>query len=834
MWQIIKSTLALPDMLCLVYKRVPCFKFVWLTSLTVASWNRAFWRRLGFSCGFSFPPPKSHTFLSRWESDIDVTEDKMEARREKIREIEAWLKQALPPTVPDWILDADHDEDSIPTYISAPEQATQDQSRSPRSANQDLQTTPPQQAQDRSSPNSSNDRTPPPHLALDQTSPPLSPEKQKPRLPQDQAASSYLDQDLNTPPPFDHDQQSLPDIPKEDILQMPMMSLQPSEEGMSAGKGKRMRTSFNKQQLHLMSAHFQINKKPNSVELDILSQQTNLNAKVLSVWFKNARAKWSRTKTQEGPKEQVPHIYNLENVAQDQSPQSAHRDLETLPPQNQAPSQSAQEQTPPIHFAKDQTSAQDETPPAHHSPQDQPLCAGCKLHITDAALLHVPETESKWHSDCLKCGGCVAKLEGRKSCFAEDDGVIFCKDCNVRRSDRCARCGGNITDQGIRALNSLFHPDCFICVACKAVLRDGDSYVIVKDKPYCQRHCRPVPVPALPNKAGPNQHLLSVGPHRQYFPQGPFRQGYVLPPPSMGPGAPPQHGAGLSHCQGNNEPKKKRRDRKRKPKVKVEDKENGNPSTEAGAAGKARRARTLFDRQQLRILDNYFQTNQKPNRQELDMLSQRTNLDKKVVAVWFQNARAKWRKTEAQDSIVKQESCINSPQKVDQDQSLSTQSAHQDLPTPNLALDQTMPPQSVQFQDPHLVHDQTTSSYSDQDLNTPPYDIPEEQWSQPHISMEIAHEQMQVITPQPIVEGAAAGMGRRARTLFTDQQLHILRAHFQKNQKPNLVELDMLSKKIGIHKKVLTTWFINARAKLRKANTQEGTTDKEAPNVSDQ
>lgn len=65
-------------------------------------------------------------------------------------------------------------------------------------------------------------------------------------------------------------------------------------------------------------------------------------------------------------------------------------------------------------------------------------------------------------------------------------------------------------------------------------------------------------------------------------------------------------------------------------------------------SAKTKRARTSFKHHQLRIMKAHFQINQNPDSRELKMLSQKTGLDKKVLQVWFQNARAKWRRMNAQ------------------------------------------------------------------------------------------------------------------------------------------------------------------------------------------
>ena len=58
-----------------------------------------------------------------------------------------------------------------------------------------------------------------------------------------------------------------------------------------------------------------------------------------------------------------------------------------------------------------------------------PLCAGCKLRITDKFVLEV--VDAKWHSSCLKCVECGVELENQMACF-ERDRQFFCKEHYVR------------------------------------------------------------------------------------------------------------------------------------------------------------------------------------------------------------------------------------------------------------------------------------------------------------------------------------------------------------------------------------------------------------------
>ncbi|CAN8019725.1 unnamed protein product [Ixodes persulcatus] len=57
-----------------------------------------------------------------------------------------------------------------------------------------------------------------------------------------------------------------------------------------------------------------------------------------------------------------------------------------------------------------------------------------------------------------------------------------------------------------------------------------------------------------------------------------------------------------------------------------------------------KRMRTSFKHSQLRAMKAYFTVNHNPDSKDLKQLSVRTGLSKRVLQVWFQNARAKWRR----------------------------------------------------------------------------------------------------------------------------------------------------------------------------------------------
>ncbi len=326
-------------------------------------------------------------------------------------------------------------------------------------------------------------------------------------------------------------------------------------------------------------------------------------------------------------------------------------------------------------------------PPSNESEALPPLCAGCRLRIEDKFYLSAVDV--KWHSACLKCAECGVELETQSSCF-ERDGHIYCREdyrrynffffslefftcnlnfCRIYNVNKCARCHLEIqpSDLVMKARQFLFHVDCFRCDTCGVVLKKGDLFGMFDDHLYCRLHYDvaaaaadlihpPSHGPFTPDPMGhsPDGGQPYPGVHMPFAPGGPFPGppppgsgdpvGWYPPPdfPPMGPGGNGPPGPGdFQYGDNNNEPMlKKRRGRKKR---KVETFAAMNNYLEAsgyppgmdgqGAPGKTKRARTSFKHHQLRIMKHHFQINQNPDSRELKILSQKTQLDKKVLQV---------------------------------------------------------------------------------------------------------------------------------------------------------------------------------------------------------
>ncbi|XP_058057682.1 protein apterous-like [Anopheles bellator] len=280
-------------------------------------------------------------------------------------------------------------------------------------------------------------------------------------------------------------------------------------------------------------------------------------------------------------------------------------------------------------------------------------CAGCDMPIQDRFYLSA--VERKWHASCLQCCICRQTLEGANSCFSRD-GNIYCKTDYYRvfGSRRCSKCLASISSSELvmRARHLVFHIRCFSCAVCATPLTKGDHFTIRDSAVFCRSHIE------LPLEAAPP---LAVGMPMQCPYQGPYGSSPnapLSPECDSGPGGPgklnpatyyPPHGVtGLPQ-----QPRQKGRPRKRKPKDIEAMTASLDLNTEyldlgfsrgLGSSSRAKRMRTSFKHHQLRTMKSYFAINHNPDAKDLKQLSQKTGLPKRVLQVWFQNARAKWRR----------------------------------------------------------------------------------------------------------------------------------------------------------------------------------------------
>ncbi|XP_028851946.1 LIM/homeobox protein Lhx2b isoform X2 [Denticeps clupeoides] len=262
------------------------------------------------------------------------------------------------------------------------------------------------------------------------------------------------------------------------------------------------------------------------------------------------------------------------------------------------------------------------------------LCAGCGGKISDRYYLLA--VDKQWHMRCLKCCECKLNLESELTCFSKD-GSIYCKEDYYRRFSvqRCARChlGISASEMVMRARDLVYHLSCFTCATCSKMLTTGDHFGMKDSLVYCRAHF---------------ESLV----HGDY--QGHFNHSDAAPGKGLGSGGP----LGLSPYYNGVNTVQKGRPRKRKSPGPGADlaaynaalscnENDGDPmdrDSQYSSSQKTKRMRTSFKHHQLRTMKSYFAINHNPDAKDLKQLAQKTGLTKRVLQVWFQNARAKFRR----------------------------------------------------------------------------------------------------------------------------------------------------------------------------------------------
>lgn len=261
---------------------------------------------------------------------------------------------------------------------------------------------------------------------------------------------------------------------------------------------------------------------------------------------------------------------------------------------------------------------------------DRPaLCAGCGGKISDRYYLLA--VDKQWHMRCLKCCECKLALESELTCFAKD-GSIYCKEDYYRRFSvqRCARChlGISASEMVMRARDLVYHLNCFTCTTCNKMLATGDHFGMKDTLVYCRIHFETL----VQGDFQAHFNHTDVGSKGGAALGLPFYNGLNTVPKgrprkrkSPGPGGDlAAYNAALSCNENDGEHL---------------DREQQYPPTQ-----KTKRMRTSFKHHQLRTMKSYFAINHNPDAKDLKQLAQKTGLTKRVLQVWFQNARAKFRR----------------------------------------------------------------------------------------------------------------------------------------------------------------------------------------------
>uniref|UniRef100_H3CRI6 Zyxin n=1 Tax=Tetraodon nigroviridis TaxID=99883 RepID=H3CRI6_TETNG len=88
-----------------------------------------------------------------------------------------------------------------------------------------------------------------------------------------------------------------------------------------------------------------------------------------------------------------------------------------------------------------------------------------------------------FHSNCFCCMSCRRPLQGMQ--FYDKDGSPECEDCYMNSLAVCSRCGEKITDRVLKAVGQCFHAHCFRCSTCSCMLEGAPFITDDNNNPYC-------------------------------------------------------------------------------------------------------------------------------------------------------------------------------------------------------------------------------------------------------------------------------------------------------------------------------------------------------------
>ncbi|XP_072238689.1 paxillin-like isoform X1 [Leuresthes tenuis] len=109
-----------------------------------------------------------------------------------------------------------------------------------------------------------------------------------------------------------------------------------------------------------------------------------------------------------------------------------------------------------------------------------PKCGGCTRAILEN---YISALNSLWHPNCFVCRECFTPFVNGS--FFDHDGQPYCEShYHERRGSMCSGCQKPITGRCITAMGKKFHPEHFVCAFCLKQLNKG-TFKEQKDKPYC-------------------------------------------------------------------------------------------------------------------------------------------------------------------------------------------------------------------------------------------------------------------------------------------------------------------------------------------------------------
>ncbi|KAM9810391.1 LIM domain kinase 2 [Neosynchiropus ocellatus] len=140
---------------------------------------------------------------------------------------------------------------------------------------------------------------------------------------------------------------------------------------------------------------------------------------------------------------------------------------------------------------------------------DDRFCAGCGGRIQDS--FHMKVLQDSWHNACFQCSVCCDHLT---NWYYEKAGKLYCRKHYWEKfGELCHGCSLLMTGPAMVAGEHKYHPECFVCLSCKVVIEERDTYALVeRSKLYCGKCYKQVVLTPMLEKRSHDSILDSL-PH---------------------------------------------------------------------------------------------------------------------------------------------------------------------------------------------------------------------------------------------------------------------------------------------------------------------------------
>ncbi|KAI1712205.1 LIM domain-containing protein [Ditylenchus destructor] len=314
-------------------------------------------------------------------------------------------------------------------------------------------------------------------------------------------------------------------------------------------------------------------------------------------------------------------------------------------------------------------------------------CGACGTKIAEDIKSFFLIGQQSWHLQCVRCCICAEYLANNPTCFNRD-GLLYCRrDYTLKFINKtCDRCG-QLINAGEMIMHAgqdrVYHLQCFRCTLCENPLRMGEMFVLGAQPGtiFCHAHydltAPPVQITDVPrdyvikrqssdfardsstefcdrSQFIPLETSLGSGPSNSVDIEN-QRSGSPTYLAELGAQNHRPMSTTLQHSSSSNSLKIEPIQQQGMPSAEMTPNGFGDcgvgdddafANTSDAGTSKTKRLRTSFKHHQLRTMKTYFNLNHNPDAKDLKQLAQKTGLTKRVLQVWFQNARAKFRRAQ--------------------------------------------------------------------------------------------------------------------------------------------------------------------------------------------